>query len=68
MLRLQVSGTKKDLIAFERWMKRAEKISPNFYIDGDPELKQNPKSEKYYRYRADVLIPLNKKGGKSCAK
>ena len=68
MLRLQVSGTKNDLIAFERWMKRAGKIAPYFYIDGKPELKQNPKSEKYYRYRADVLIPLNKKGGKLCAK
>ena len=68
MLSLQVSGTKNDLIAFERWMKRAGKIAPYFYIDGKPELKQNSKSEKYYRYRADVLIPLNKKGGKSCAK
>ena len=68
MLKLQISGTKNDLIAFQRWMKRAGKIPPNFYIDGKPELTQNPKSEKYYRYKADVLIPLNKKGGKSCAK
>ena len=68
MIKLQISGTKNDLIAFQRWMKRAGKIPPYFFIDGDTKLTQNPKSEKYYRYKADVLIPLNKKGGKSCAK
>ena len=40
MLKLQISGTKNDLIAFQRWMKRAGKIPPYFFIDGDTKLNQ----------------------------
>lgn len=64
MLKLKVSGTKNDLKSFRKWLARAVTILPKYRIEEDPVFKQNGKDEKFYRYEADLLRPLNVEGGK----
>ncbi len=69
MLFMRISGTKNDLKTFQKWLDRTKKIPPYYEISVKPEMKRNPKDEKYYRLEASLLVPSDKKGvKKSCVK
>lgn len=62
MIRITATGTTKDLVAFRKWIYRANVCLPKYIVTNDKKIFESiSEDDKYHRWNVDLWVPLHKK-------